>query len=310
MEKSLDLVYPENPYSVEYKVTKFPDGQQSITITELGVRSHDLSEIVINSRLSSFLDLELIICATQVLREIGFKSINLRIPYVLGARSDRKFEWGSTNYIKTVIAPIINSLGYDRVYVLDPHSDVIEACINNVVITSNVQFASRQIFRLALNVSETLKNGRLGPKTSLYDEEVINNLAIISPDAGSNKKIKDLMQKLCGGWASKYDVKLIKCDKTRELSTGKITGFEVYSNDVKGKHCVIVDDICDGGGTFIGLASKLKELGAASVYLVVTHGIFSKGIEPLLETIDGVFCTDSFDHGIEHGKLTTIKCAF
>ena len=292
MEKSLDLVYPENPYSIEYKVTKFPDGQQSITITELGVRSHDLSEIVINSRLSSFLDLELIICATQALREIGFKSINLRIPYVLGARSDRKFEWGSSNYIKTVIAPIINSQGYDRVFVLDPHSDVIEACINNVEITSNVEFAKRTIFDLVADAEST-----------------IENLAVVSPDAGSNKKIKDLMKEI-----TQYDMgkkaTLIKCDKTRELSTGKITGFEVYSNDVKGKHCVIVDDICDGGGTFIGLASELKKLGATSVYLVVTHGIFSKGIEPLLGTIDGVFTTDSFNHGIEHGKLTTIKCAF
>jgi len=305
MEKSLDLVYPENPYSVEYKVTKFPDGQQSITITELGVRSHDLSEIVINSRLSSFLDLELIICATQALREIGFKSINLRIPYVLGARSDRKFGWGSSNYIKTVIAPIINLQGYNRVFVLDPHSDVIEACINNVVITSNVEFAGRQIFDLVIDSEATGINKRI-----TYHEDILNNLAIISPDAGSNKKIKDLMQKLCSGWASKHDVKLIKCDKTRELSTGKITGFEVYSNNVEGKHCVIVDDICDGGGTFIGLASELKKFGATSVYLVVTHGIFSKGIEPLLGTIDGVFTTDSFNHGIEHGKLTTIKCAF
>jgi ribose-phosphate pyrophosphokinase len=305
MENSLDLVYPENPYSLEYKVTKFPDGQQSITITDPMVMSNDISEIVINSRLSSFLDLELIICATQALKEIGFKVINLRIPYVLGARSDRKFELGSINYIKTVIAPIINSQEYNKVFVLDPHSDVIEACINNVVITSNVVFASRQIFDLVINSEETGINNRV-----TYHEDILNNLAIISPDAGSNKKIKDLMKKVCSGWASKYDVKLIKCDKTRELSTGKITGFEVYSNNVKGKHCVIVDDICDGGGTFIGLAAKLKELGAESVYLVVTHGIFSKGIEPLLETIDGVFCTDSYDHGIEHEKLTTINCAF
>lgn len=289
MEYSLDLVYPENPYSVDYEVTKFPDGQQSVRIT--GWQS-GIDSITINSRFASFQDLELIICATQALREMGVNKINLRIPYILGARSDRKFSYGGINYIKTVIAPIINSQGYNRVFVLDPHSDVIEACINNIEVTSNVFFAKTTIFGLVDGVEST-----------------IENLAIVSPDAGSNKKIKDLMKEI-----TKHDmgkkVTLIKCDKTRELSTGKITGFEVYSNDVKGKHCFIVDDICDGGGTFIGLASKLKELGATSVYLVVTHGIFSKGIEPLLDTIDGVFTTDSFNHGIEHGKLVTVKCAF
>ncbi len=112
MEKCLDLVYPENPYSLEYNVTKFPDGQQSVTIVD-NITIASLNEpIVINSRFSSFQDLELIVCATQALRELGFKIINLRIPYVLGARSDRKFGWGSSNYIKTVIAPIINLQEY------------------------------------------------------------------------------------------------------------------------------------------------------------------------------------------------------
>jgi len=300
MAETLNLAYPEDPLSVLYEITRFPDGQQNIRIIEYGLNTYhrlrNNNELIIHSRLSSFQDLELIICATQALREIGVEKIILNIPYVLGARSDRKFESGSINYIKTVISPIINSQGYHKVRVLDPHSDVIEACINNVRVTSNVEFATSQIHSLVHNDGSGY--------TSILDK-----LSVVSPDAGSNKKIKNVM-KVVTSWNHGNKATLINCDKTRELSTGKITGFEVFSNQVEGRHCVIVDDICDGGGTFIGLAAKLKELGAEKVYLVVTHGIFSKGIEPLLETIDGVFCTDSFDHGIEHGKLTTIKCAF
>ena len=53
-----------------------------------------------------------------------------------------------------------------------------------------------------------------------------------------------------------------------------------------GRNCLIVDDICDGGGTFIPLAKKLKNAGAKTVTLYVTHGIFSKGLDPLKEHID------------------------
>ena len=297
---TLNLVNPES--SIKYEITKFPDGQQSLRILEEpeNLRSYawlsKIERVDVKSRLASFQDLELIICATQALRELGIKNISLTVPYVMGARSDRKFDTGGINYIRTVIAPIINSQGYESVFVLDPHSDVIEACINNCKVTSNVVFAASQIHSLVYNEGSGY--------TSILDK-----LSIVSPDAGSNKKIKDVMKRV-STFNKENKVTLIKCDKTRELSTGKITGFEVFSNDVEGRHCVIVDDICDGGGTFIGLAAKLKDMGATSVYLVVTHGIFSRGVEPLLDFIDGVFTTDSFDHGIEHGKLVIDKCAF
>ena len=70
-------------------------------------------------------------------------------------------------------------------------------------------------------------------------------------------------------------------DKTRDVMTGKITGFEVYADDLKGKSCIIVDDICDGGGTFAGLAIELRKKGARKVHLIVTHGTFSKGLTTL-----------------------------
>ncbi|RYF48025.1 MAG: phosphoribosyltransferase [Cytophagaceae bacterium] len=61
-----------------------------------------------------------------------------------------------------------------------------------------------------------------------------------------------------------------------------------------GFESLIVDDICDGGGTFIGLAAELRKLNPERISLAVSHGIFSKGIDPLTNWLDHVYTTDSF----------------
>src|SRR5690606_20401798 len=117
----------------------------------------------------------------------------------------------------------------------------------------------------------------------ISDNDGRYNPIIISPDAGSNKKIKDLakyIHELDGGDTGNV-ITVVKCDKSRDVSTGNISGFEVYSDDLQGRDCIIVDDICDGGGTFIGLAQELEKKNAGSLYLIVTHGIFSKGLKEL-----------------------------
>jgi len=57
---------------------------------------------------------------------------------------------------------------------------------------------------------------------------------------------------------------------------------------------LIVDDICDGGGTFLGLAEELKECNSGDLYLAVSHGIFSKGSQTLLDNFKSIYSTDSF----------------
>ena len=136
----LNLTKISNPGGLGYRISRFPDGQQSVTLTDENLSFSEIrdgNDVEIRSRLNSFEDLELIICATQALKELGVSNISLNIPYCIGGRSDRKFQKGGFNYIKTVIAPIINMQGYKAVWVLDPHSDVLEACINNFRKKSN-----------------------------------------------------------------------------------------------------------------------------------------------------------------------------
>jgi len=274
MEELLNLVNPDDR-SCKYEISRFPDGQQSLRIIPNG-HGYNPSKtqnqpITIKSRLNSFQDLELIICANQALKEIGFKMVKLFIPYCIGGRSDRKFQEGGINYIKTVIAPIINLQNFDKVMVMDPHSDVLEACINNFVKLDN--------FKLIKTALTGIDN----------KDGAQNRICLVSPDAGAYKKVFDV--------ATNFKInEVITASKVRDVTTGKILRTEIpsiekYSDEMK---YVIVDDICDGGRTFIELAKAIKEQKPnAKIYLVVTHGIFSAGYTQLGEYFEQIYTTNS-----------------
>lgn len=146
--KVLNLVNQEKS-DIKYKISKFPDGQQNIIIGTGGKVSYTSKEpIQIKSRLNNWLDLELIVCAVASLRELGVEEIHLYTPYIMGARSDRKFEDGGNNYLKDVICPIINSLNFKTVTCIDPHSDVLEACIKNFRKESNLELVKFSLLNI------------------------------------------------------------------------------------------------------------------------------------------------------------------
>lgn len=253
---------------IQYKISKFPDGQQSITIDT----SNGLSnKVMIKTRLCSFEDLELLICATQSLRTLFVKDISVYITYFLGARSDRKFEDGSCNYLKNVICPIINSQHYDAVAVVDPHSDVLEACLNNFVKISSKNYAKQFV-------------------DALYPKGKERNFVIVSPDAGALKKVYDIASEL------DYTGNVVVASKHRDIKTGKILSTNVPLEGVKdSSDFIIFDDICDGGRTFIEIAKQIRDQDFdGKIYLAVTHGIFSAGVSPLAEYFDGIVCTNSY----------------
>lgn len=154
--KTLNLVYKEKS-DISYEVQRFPDGQQDIIIKTVYGKTHIIGweeeKFTIKSHFNSFRDLELIICAVKALRRLGVKEIHLYIPYLLGARSDRQFVEGGTSYLVDVIAPIINSLGFESVTVMDVHSDVAAACVNNLEIVDNTKFVEWAIEKIFENVT-------------------------------------------------------------------------------------------------------------------------------------------------------------
>lgn len=269
---------------IDYAIHKFPDGQQSITLDSF---VHD-EEVMLISRLNNFRDLEVIICANQALKELGVKRVHLKVPYFLGSRSDRKFEIGSVNYLKQVICPIVNSQGFEKVHVIDPHSDVLEACLHNYNKVDNavlVQWALTKI------------DNRDGAQ---------DRTAIVSPDAGALKKIYDI--------AKRFGIeKVVTAGKVRDIKTGKILKTELPPVDWTGiQNIVIIDDICDGGRTFNELAKAIRETGyTGDIYLIVTHGIFSAGFLELSRNFKQVFCTNSVkDIAVEPDSDYTVTEGF
>jgi ribose-phosphate pyrophosphokinase len=279
----LDLVNPEKS-QIQYKISKFPDGQQTIDLTEWNDLLRYDDAVKISSRLNSFKDLELIICATQAIRNIKpNREIALYVPYFIGARSDRKFVEGGINYLKQVICPIINSLNFVTVITLDPHSDVLEACLNNYEKVDN-----HVIVKHALTAIDN-KNGAQ------------ERICLVSPDAGAYKKIFDV--------AKKFGIQnIITANKVRDMKTGNILRTEIpilnQHEDIK---YVIIDDICDGGRTFVELAKAIKDgRPSAKVYLIVTHGIFSAGFKELGKYIEHIYTTNSYRDVVdnENGEKT------
>ncbi len=269
---------------IKYTISKFPDGQQSITITE-HIFSKEIEKVQILSRMNTFMDVELIICSNQVLKEIGVKDVELYVPYFIGGRSDRKFGYGETNYLKTVICPIINLQNFSKVSVIDPHSDVLEACLNNFKKINNFELVKNALLDLARVMRK-------------FDRDEV---VLVSPDAGAYKKVYDV--------AKEFNLeKIITATKVRDLKNGNILRTEVPTLDQHNNLMyLIIDDICDGGRTFVELAKVIKEgRPTAKVYLIVTHGIFSSGFKDLNKFFEKIFTTNSISDRFENEDVLNI----
>lgn len=225
---------------------------------------------------SEIIKLALIVDA---LRRAGCKSMQLKIPYFPAARQDRVCNTGEPLSVK-VYADLINSMEFDKVVVFDPHSDVTPALINNVEVVDNCDFVGLVFSRL---------NGEIVDGKST---DFLKRAVLVSPDAGSNKKVANAAKYL---YTRGYkDVPVVRADKLRNVATGEIIETTVYVDDLTGKHCIIVDDICSKGGTFCALAKALKAKGAEKVYLVVSHYEGTANLRILKESgIDKVFTTSS-----------------
>lgn len=198
--------------------------------------------------------------------------IHLTIPYFPYARQDRVCNEGEAFGLE-VMAKLINDLGCEKVTVVDPHSDVLKGLLHRCTIV-------RQADILAGSVAD------------------FRGLTLVAPDAGAKDKTTELAK--CLGLDAMF------CTKTRDSKTGEITGTNIPKGIVAGRDCVIVDDICDGGRTFIELAKALKADGVGELSLYITHGIFSKGLGVLREHFKHVYCYHSFNYGASD-FLTILK---
>jgi ribose-phosphate pyrophosphokinase len=263
---TLNLIDPALS-SIQYKTLVFPDGQPHIKVDVSTIDSTDAA-CIIYTRISNPADLLLVLMARDVLYTAGLRQFSLFVSYLMCARMDRTMSSGEAFSLK-VTANVLNTGGFASIHVFDPHSDVAPAVLANGLAVDNIAFAKAAVAHYRNN------------HPALADD----NLCLVSPDAGALKKVLKVSAALGG-------IDVVECLKIRDVKTGQLSGFKVFDETLQGKTCFIVDDICDGGGTFTGIAAILKQKQAQSVVLMVSHGVFSKGMQ--LNGVDMIYSTDSF----------------
>lgn len=224
-------------------------------------------------------ELVTLIFLTQHFRSHGFKEIHLEMPYIPNARQDRVKNTEDVFTLK-YFAQVINWLGFETVTVLDPHSSVSEALIDRLVVKTPQNIVSKVIDIL-------LQNDNAAPLVMFY------------PDEGAMKRYSNM-------FAMPYAFGI----KKRDWSSGAIKGLDVsgMTDKIAGNRILIVDDISSRGGTFYHSAKKLKELGAAEIYLYVSHceNTILDGEVLTSGLIDRVYTTNSI-FTKEHEKIEVLN---
>jgi ribose-phosphate pyrophosphokinase len=175
----------------------------------------------------------------------GFSS-SLRLPYLPYGRQDKEVGNNAT-FALYPFADLLNSLAFDEVIIHDPHSHIALGLILN----------SRAVYPIQDVMSRV--------------QELSTDL-IAYPDKGALTK-----------YSKKYEFPYVYGEKVRDQATGNILSYELIGTGVYNKNILICDDLIDGGATFVLLAKELYSAGAKEVNLFATHGIFSKGLRPLLD---------------------------
>lgn len=246
-------------------LNKFPDGTflikemeptEPVTITWLFEKNEEMLALY-------FL--------TKHLQSKGVEKIQLKMPYIPNARQDR-VKAAEDVFTLKYFAELINSLKFQKVTVLDPHSYVSEALFEHIEIQTPKKYVEKVLDRIATD-----------------------KLMLFFPDEGAMKRYSNM-------FALPYAFGM----KKRDWATGQINGLDVTGQTevIPGSTVLIVDDICSKGGTFYHSAKALKELGAKEVYLYISHCENSIFEGDLLKTdlVDKVFTTNSIFAG-EHEKV-------
>jgi ribose-phosphate pyrophosphokinase len=239
---------------------RFPGGEMQVTIPAgLREQADAARELRIHALLKSADDVMQLLLLTDALRRLNpAVPVHLDMPYVPYARQDRVCNPGEA-LGAAVFCKLINDQQYATVTIVEPHSDVTPALLARVRVVDAAAYL----------------------KKALAAPAFAQGVTLMAPDAGARKRVQALAKAL--GVA---DVRY--AEKVRDPQTGRITETRV-PDDIPAQPVLVVDDICDGGRTFLELAAALRGKTRQPLYLYVTHGIFSKGLTELKANYAEIF---------------------
>ncbi len=228
---------------VDARIERFNDQEIFIEVYE-NVRGEDMFIIQSTSNPANDNLMELLIMA-DALRRSSASRITAVIPYFGYARQDRRTK-ARTPISAKLVANLLVEAGVERVLTLDLHATQIQGFFDIPV--DNLYAAPVFALDIIHQFSDRL-----------------NDVMVVSPDVGGVARAREL--------AKRINAPLSIVDKRRERA-GEVAEMTIIG-DVKGKKCIIVDDICDTAGTLCKAAEVLIENGAAEVHSYITHGVLS-----------------------------------
>ena len=266
----------------EVEVINYPGGELQVRITDVALPQFLEATVVrITAWLGGGQDLMALLLLKDAIDALPPmpRKVQLYLPYLPYARADRRFVAGDC-WGLGVFATVINSARFTSVEVLDPHNaDVAWKLINGLAVRSATPYIGEAVKAFAQFCNRQL-------------------VTVLLPDEGAAQRYEDLPS-MFGAVRVQY----LTAKKVRDQRSGILTGFKVPArSEFASPAVLIVDDICDGGGTFLGIANKLlypsdvTKPPWATLGLCVTHGIFSQGLR-LLGEFSRIYTTDSWKRG-------------
>jgi ribose-phosphate pyrophosphokinase len=258
-------------------VGRFADGEINVQIDE-NVRGCDCYVVQPTCRPVNENMVELLIMI-DALRRASAGRITAVIPYFGYARADRKTA-PRVPISSKLMANLITTAGANRVITMDLHAAQIQGFFDIPV---------DHLYAAPIILDYIRKKN-------------LKNLAVVSPDVGGVERAR--------AFAKRMNAQLVIIDKRRprpnEASVYNIIG------DVKGKVCIILDDMVDTGGTLTKVAGKIRENGATKVYAACVHGVLSGAARDLVEksALEEMILTDSIPvHALAGGKIKVLSIA-
>jgi ribose-phosphate pyrophosphokinase len=258
------------------EIKKYPDGSSYAVV-------HSQEDITF--RVNSYEDLWNLNQTVDALNNLGIRP-TVTLPNLIDAQADRRFNNNESFGLK-LVCKFLNSMNADF-KIFHPHNpEVVEALLDNVQIIDNSEFVSKVIKNI--HVSD-YKNAKVDRPTTIYAaSNILDNLILMSTDAGGFKPLMKLCDKL--GWKGET----FSASKSRKYEDGKSKLIQVIDRqDFEGKDILIIDDICLYGGTFKGLSKMLRERNCGKLYLAVSHiTIEHHPQDNVFEYFDKLFTTNS-----------------
>lgn len=212
-------------------------------------------DVEVICRITNSDELFLLMQLSDILNRQCVRVSKIYISYLMSMRCDRLFSLEQPFSLR-IVSDVINSFNAETVYITEPHSNATLSLIKNSV--------NNPVFFVTAD----------------------NNFVFCFPDSGAIERNKNSVTKH----------RPIKCNKKRDVSTGQIIGINIEDSGdyAEGMDIVVIDDLCDGGSTFLGIESELRKLNPKSITLAVTHAVQKRGIERVADVYDMVVITNSY----------------